>query len=172
MRPLLLDLPIFISATFSVSFFYVATQREIGASWWGRVKYLPFLMSLGIGMAINQSKAVLEALFDKESEFARTPKTGSEGRAVQAVKEDLQRHAQLGPFRRARLRRLFHGCSLLCMGQRNLGLDAVLAAVSSGVFVRRRFELVRLQATRRGEEPRGRRSAVRCGGVKRVRALR
>jgi hypothetical protein len=75
-----------MAATASVSFFYVATARELGLSWWGRVKFLPFVMSLGIGMAINQAKAVLEALFDKPSEFARTPKTGSEGRSVRAVK--------------------------------------------------------------------------------------
>ncbi len=83
---LLLDLPVFLSATASVSFFYVATQREIGQRWWGRLKFLPFLMSLGIGMAINQSKAVLEALFDRQSEFTRTPKTGSEGKVAQKVK--------------------------------------------------------------------------------------
>ncbi|MEW5743685.1 MAG: cellulose synthase family protein [Myxococcota bacterium] len=84
---LFLDLPVFMSATASVSFFYVATARELGLSWWGRIKFLPFVMSLGIGMAINQAKAVLEALFDKQSEFARTPKTGSEGKSVQAVKK-------------------------------------------------------------------------------------
>ncbi|MCC6332731.1 MAG: glycosyltransferase family 2 protein [Myxococcales bacterium] len=84
---LFLDLPVFMSATASVSFFYVATARELGLSWWGRVKLLPFVMSLGIGMAINQAKAVLEALFDRQSEFARTPKTGSEGKSVQAVKK-------------------------------------------------------------------------------------
>jgi cellulose synthase/poly-beta-1,6-N-acetylglucosamine synthase-like glycosyltransferase len=84
---LLLDLPIFMSATASVSFFYVATARELGLSWWDRIKFLPFVMSLGIGMAVNQSKAVLEALFDKQSEFARTPKTGSEGKSVRAVKK-------------------------------------------------------------------------------------
>lgn len=84
---LFLDLPVFMSATASVSFFYVATARELGLSWWGRIKFLPFVMSLGIGMAINQAKAVLEALFDKQSEFARTPKTGSEGKSVKAVKK-------------------------------------------------------------------------------------
>lgn len=84
---LFLDLPVFMSATASVSFFYVATARELGLSWWGRIKFLPFVMSLGIGMAINQAKAVLEALFDQQSEFARTPKTGSEGKAVKAVKK-------------------------------------------------------------------------------------
>jgi hypothetical protein len=48
---------------------------------------LPFVMSLGIGMAINQAKAVVEALLDKQSEFTRTPKTGSEGRSVKAVQK-------------------------------------------------------------------------------------
>jgi len=84
---LFLDLPVFMSATASVSFFYVATARELGLGWWDRIKFLPFVMSLGIGMAINQAKAVLEALFDKQSEFARTPKTGSEGKSVKAVKK-------------------------------------------------------------------------------------
>ncbi len=84
---LFLDLPIFMSATASVSFFYVATQRELGQGWWERVKYLPFLMSLGIGLAINQSRAVIEALLDRQSEFTRTPKTGSEGKNVQTVKK-------------------------------------------------------------------------------------
>jgi len=36
--------------------------------------YLPFLMSLGIGMTITNSKAVIEALLGKQSAFARTPK--------------------------------------------------------------------------------------------------
>jgi hypothetical protein len=42
-------------------------------------------MSLGIGLAINNAKAVIEALMRKESGFARTPKTGAEGRRVSAV---------------------------------------------------------------------------------------
>lgn len=79
---LFLDLPFFISATASVSLFYVAAQREQGRSWWGRIKYLPFIMSLGIGLALNNAKAVLEALLNQQSAFARTPKTGAEGKVV------------------------------------------------------------------------------------------
>ncbi|MEN9798444.1 MAG: hypothetical protein RL653_2140 [Pseudomonadota bacterium] len=81
---LLVDLPLFLSATASVAFFYVATQRELGLGWWDRLKYLPFLMSLGIGLAINNAKAVLEALLNQQSSFARTPKTGAEGKSVRA----------------------------------------------------------------------------------------
>jgi len=84
---LFLDLPFCISATLSVCFFYIATQRELGLSWWGRIKYLPFLMSLGIGLAINNAKAVIEAILNQESGFTRTPKTGSEGKTVRTVKK-------------------------------------------------------------------------------------
>ena len=83
---LFLDLPFFITATASVCVFYVATQRELGVGTWERVKYLPFLMSLGIGMAINNAKAVLEALLNQQSAFTRTPKTGSEGKKTVKVK--------------------------------------------------------------------------------------
>ena len=31
-------------------------------------------MSIGIGLAVNNTRAVFEALFGKQSEFARTPK--------------------------------------------------------------------------------------------------
>lgn len=82
-----LDLPVFVASTASVGFFYVATGRELGFTWWQRIKYLPFVMSLGIGMAVNQCKAVVEALLDQQSEFTRTPKTGSEGKSVKAVKK-------------------------------------------------------------------------------------
>src|SRR5881394_182 len=77
---LLLDLPFFWTATVSVVLFYVASQREIGIPWWKRLKYLPFIMALGIGMCVNQSKAVIEAMVGYETGFTRTPKTGMQGR--------------------------------------------------------------------------------------------
>ena len=81
---LFLDLPFCLAATASVCFFYVATQRELGLTGWKRVKYLPFIMSLGIGLAINNAKAVIEALLNQQSAFARTPKTGSEGKSIRS----------------------------------------------------------------------------------------
>ncbi|MBS1819835.1 MAG: glycosyltransferase family 2 protein [Acidobacteria bacterium] len=71
---MLIDVPLFFAATFSVCNFYLVCQREIHPDWRARIKYLPFLMSIGIGLCINNSKAVFEALFNKQSEFARTPK--------------------------------------------------------------------------------------------------
>ncbi len=62
----------------SVCNFYIVSQRELYPNWRQRLKYLPFLMSIGIGLCVNNTRAVLEALFGKQSEFARTPKYGIE----------------------------------------------------------------------------------------------
>src|SRR6187401_2313609 len=76
---LLIDIPLFVLATMSFFRFYMVSQRELYPdSWKSRLKFLPFLMSIGIGLSVNNTKAVLEALFRKESEFARTPKYGIE----------------------------------------------------------------------------------------------
>ena len=75
---LLVDVPLFFAATFSVCNFYMVSQRELYADWRSRLKYLPFLMSIGIGLCVNNTRAVLEALFGKQTEFARTPKYGIE----------------------------------------------------------------------------------------------
>src|ERR671913_2641696 len=76
---LLIDVPLFFAATASVANFYMVCQRELHADWMTRAKYLPFLMSIGIGLAINNTRAVIEALFNKQSEFTRTPKYRIEG---------------------------------------------------------------------------------------------
>ncbi len=76
---LLIDVPLFAAATLSVCNFYIVSQRELyPTNWRQRLKYLPFLMSIGIGLCVNNTRAVLEALFGKQSEFARTPKYGIE----------------------------------------------------------------------------------------------
>jgi len=75
---LLIDVPLFCAATLSVGNFYVVSQRELYPDWRQRLKDLPFLMSIGIGLCVNNTCAVLEAMFGKPSEFARTPKYGIE----------------------------------------------------------------------------------------------
>ncbi len=70
-----LDLPLFLASTCSVSTFYVVAQRELDPPGWpSRLKYMPFLMATGIGLAVMNSKAVVEALLGMESSFVRTPK--------------------------------------------------------------------------------------------------
>jgi cellulose synthase/poly-beta-1,6-N-acetylglucosamine synthase-like glycosyltransferase len=82
---LLIDVPLFFAATASVANFYMVCQRELHKDWSTRLKYLPFLMSIGIGLTVNNTRAVLEALFRKETEFARTPKYRIEAQADEWV---------------------------------------------------------------------------------------
>ncbi len=79
----LIDLPLFFGTTMSVVTFYVVSQRELGrpeGGWWRLVVRLPLMLAVGIGLCINQTRAVFEALFGKETEFVRTPKHGVEQR--------------------------------------------------------------------------------------------
>jgi cellulose synthase/poly-beta-1,6-N-acetylglucosamine synthase-like glycosyltransferase len=76
---ILIDVPLFFAATFSFCNFYLVCQRELHKDWITRLKYVPFLMSVGIGLSVNNTRAVIEALFNKQSEFTRTPKYHIEG---------------------------------------------------------------------------------------------
>jgi cellulose synthase/poly-beta-1,6-N-acetylglucosamine synthase-like glycosyltransferase len=72
---LYIDLPLFMASTFSISSFYLVSQRELFPRSWPRaLLYLPILMALGIGLTVTNTKAVIEALIGKKSAFARTPK--------------------------------------------------------------------------------------------------
>jgi len=72
---LLIDLPLFMASTFSISSFYLVSQKELfPRSWPKTFLYLPFLMALGIGLTVTNTRAVLEALFGVQSSFKRTPK--------------------------------------------------------------------------------------------------
>jgi len=72
---LYIDLPLFMASTFSISSFYLVSQKELFPKSWPRsLLYLPLLMALGIGLTITNTRAVLEALVGKQTAFARTPK--------------------------------------------------------------------------------------------------
>jgi cellulose synthase/poly-beta-1,6-N-acetylglucosamine synthase-like glycosyltransferase len=72
---MIVDVPLFLGATMSVCSFYLMSQREVfGDTWKRRIKYLPAVLGVGIGLSVNNAKAVLEALFGLDSEFTRTPK--------------------------------------------------------------------------------------------------
>ena len=83
---LYIDIPLFLASTFSISSFYLVSQRELFPKTWPRAfLYLPFLMALGIGLTVTNTIAVFEALVGKQTAFARTPKY-----RVESKKDKLQ----------------------------------------------------------------------------------
>ena len=86
---LLIDFPLFTASTFSIAVFYLMSERELfPKTWWKTLLYLPFLMALGIGLTVTNTKAVMEALFGMKSPFVRTPKyrVAKKGEKSQAAK--------------------------------------------------------------------------------------
>jgi hypothetical protein len=73
-------------------------QRELHDDWITRAKYLPFLMSIGIGLTVNNTKAVFEALFNKQTEFARTPKYRIEASADEWIGKKYRQSVLVQPL--------------------------------------------------------------------------
>ncbi len=75
LQMIVIDLPLFLASTCSISSFYLTAQRSLHPKNWTRTfLFLPFVMAVGIGLAVRNSVAVIEALLGIQSEFARTPK--------------------------------------------------------------------------------------------------
>lgn len=96
--PFWVDLLLFCAATVSIGTFYLASQREILPNWRRQLALMPFMMSLGVGLCVNNAKAVIEALLGIGSGFVRTPKTG-----VGEQREQHWRGAYLSPASRVAL---------------------------------------------------------------------
>lgn len=80
-KALFVDLPVFLLATVSVVAFYLAAQgAQSRWRWIKALPYVPLVMALGVGMSINNGKAVLEAMLGLDSDFVRTPKYGVQNR--------------------------------------------------------------------------------------------
>ena len=71
---LIFDLIFFLGSTLPVGLYYLISQREVHEPYWYKIVYLPFLMAFGIGLCVNNGKAVMEALWGYRSAFIRTPK--------------------------------------------------------------------------------------------------
>ena len=73
---LLLDVPLFALTSGSIVLFYLTTHRALYGNIWEAIRRLPLMMALGIGLSLNNARAVVEGLWGHESEFVRTPKHG------------------------------------------------------------------------------------------------
>jgi len=79
-RIVLIDVPVFTVATLSGLSMYIFSQKELYNSWVDKLKYVPVLMGIGIGISVINAQAVMEAIFDKQNVFVRTPKYGDRSR--------------------------------------------------------------------------------------------
>src|SRR5204862_1473554 len=71
---MMLDVPLLFFSTGSVVLFYGSAVWYLNKQRGSRLLHLPLVMSLGIGLAFSNARAVLEALAGVKSEFVRTPK--------------------------------------------------------------------------------------------------
>ncbi len=65
---------IFVLASISTFLFYMYAQRAIHLDWRKRLLLFPVFLAGSMGFAVNNTKAVMEALLNIKSGFSRTPK--------------------------------------------------------------------------------------------------
>jgi cellulose synthase/poly-beta-1,6-N-acetylglucosamine synthase-like glycosyltransferase len=97
---LVIDLPLFLASTCSISSFYLSSERILYPKTWKRTfLFLPFVMAVGIGLSVRNALSVLEAIFGVQSEFTRTPKYKIEGQQRGAwYKKTYRKRAGWMPF--------------------------------------------------------------------------
>ncbi len=90
-----LPVPLFLGVVFAMivassgpSTMYLVSQHFLGFSKRKTLLLIPALMLIGTGLAVNNGKAVLEAIFRMHSPFHRTPKKGqNKGRSYKPIKD-------------------------------------------------------------------------------------
>ncbi len=65
---------VFVLAFISSFLFYLYSQKDVYLDWKKRIFLFPLFMSGSMGFSVNNSRAVIEGLFNKKSAFIRTPK--------------------------------------------------------------------------------------------------
>lgn len=121
----LFDASILLVATCSASTFYVCSQRALFRTWSDSLKYLPFLMALGIGISLNNARATLAGFFGASGEFVRTPKFGAAAQTT-AWKRDVvamrrgKRKTQWQPFAELAIAAYLILCLYQCLADHRL----------------------------------------------------
>lgn len=83
---------IFVLASVSTFLFYTYAQKTIHMDWTKRILLFPLFLAGSMGFAVNNTKAVIEALIGKKSSFVRTPKAGIIGKnPTEALKKTITR---------------------------------------------------------------------------------
>jgi cellulose synthase/poly-beta-1,6-N-acetylglucosamine synthase-like glycosyltransferase len=65
-----------VTSSLAPSILYLVAQRVSRKNWKSRILSLPTLMALGVGVAFNNTRAVVSAISGRKGAFVRTPKAG------------------------------------------------------------------------------------------------
>jgi cellulose synthase/poly-beta-1,6-N-acetylglucosamine synthase-like glycosyltransferase len=65
---------VFVLAFISSFLFYLYAQKDVYPDWKKRIALFPVFMAGSMGLAVNNTKAVVEGFLSRKSEFVRTPK--------------------------------------------------------------------------------------------------
>jgi cellulose synthase/poly-beta-1,6-N-acetylglucosamine synthase-like glycosyltransferase len=116
-----------ILATSGPSTMYMVSQHFLGNRSMKKLLLVPVMMLIGTGLAVNNGKAVLEAVFRKQSPFHRTPKRG--GQNSKMTYKPLKDATTYGEL-------LLAGYSLICihffLGYHNMLVSPFLVIYASG----------------------------------------
>ncbi|HVW22548.1 MAG TPA: glycosyltransferase [Opitutaceae bacterium] len=157
-----LSVAIVLLAMVAPNSLYLVSQRSLyRRHWWRRAAWLPALTCVGIGIALSNTRAVLEALAGRPSEFIRTPKRGDRALAHYRPRQTVQPWMEIGLG-------LYCSASLalyLLAGKYYLG--PLLALYAGSFFVIGAAGLLELRAPARGARARvqaSRSSSALVGG--------
>jgi len=121
---LVIDLPLFLASTCSISSFYLAAERALYPKTWKRTFwYLPFVMAIGIGLSVRNAVGVIEAIVGKKSEFVRTPKyrveAGGQQQGAWLKKKSYRKSAGWMPYAEIALGIYFAGAVVYAIQNEN-----------------------------------------------------
>lgn len=78
---------IFIVAFISTFLFYLYAQKDVHPDWRKKIALFPLFMAGSMGFTLNNTRAVVEGLMSRKSEFVRTPKFKVEKKSDQLSSE-------------------------------------------------------------------------------------
>lgn len=131
----LFDASLLLVATCSAGTFYVASQRALFRTWADSLKYVPFLMSLGVGIAFNNTLAVLAGFFGQPGEFVRTPKFGVTDQKRSWRKQAGKRKIKWQPFAELAIGLYLMLCLTLCIVENKITIGLPFLCLFMGGYL-------------------------------------
>jgi len=96
---LIVDMPMIFASFISIFVFYLTAQRVLYPKNWKKsVFFIPALIAVGIGLAIVNTRAVMEAILGVQTGFVRTPKYNVGGAQKVKVAPKYRRRSGWLPY--------------------------------------------------------------------------